>query len=188
MADNITRITSPDDPERCQGMTALGQCKNKAVQDQDHPDLKYCSIHGGANKLVERKKESMRLYHLAKWNVELERHAGHPGIKSLRDEIGILRMMLEYKLNSIHTPVDLILQSGPISEMIMKIEKIVASCHKLEGSIGQLLDKAAVIQFAGEIIGIISEELQDVEGHDAIIQRVADKISTSLSREQEEQK
>ena len=55
------------------------------------------------------------------------------------------------------------LHSQSISELIAKIEKTVLSCHKIENSLGNLLDKTAIIQFAGSILQIIAEHIKDEE-------------------------
>lgn len=138
----------------------------------------YCHLHG-ANKTIEaQKSKSLSNYHLTKWRAKLERHAASPEIKSIREEIGILRMMLEEKLEQCNTPMELMIASGPIADMVLKIEKCVTSCHKLEGSMGQLLDKQAILQFAGEVINIISDIVTD----EAKINAIADKIMATVGR------
>jgi hypothetical protein len=56
------------------------------------------------------------------------------------------------------------IHSNKISDLVIKIEKLVSSCHRLERSTGQLLDKTAIIQVAGmfsEVIGeYVSEDIQ----------------------------
>jgi len=44
-----------------------------------------------------------------------------------------------------------------IANLVDKIEKTVASCHKLDASMGQLMDKQALIQFADTVIAAIAE-------------------------------
>lgn len=120
----------------------------------------------------------MRNYRLTKWQARLSEKADAEGLKSLRDEVGILRICLEERLEQCKEPMDLILHSGPISDMVMKIERVVSSCHKLEGSMGQLLDKQAILQFAQVIIGIIGEELA---GQENKIATIADRIVESVA-------
>ena len=132
--------------------------------------------HGGNNALRQSKQDSMRNYNLTKWRAQVSQKTDNEGIKSLRDEIGILRVVLEERLNRCADATDLILQSGPISDMVMKIERVVTSCHKLEGSMGSLLDKQAILQFATLVIGIISEEVAD----DASIERISDRLLAAV--------
>lgn len=174
MAEGITKVEA-NDPNRCQGPSKLnGQCPNKAI-----PNSKYCIMHGGHIQLNKERKERIRNYQLGKYQAALERHTDAPEIKSLRDEIGILRMLLEERFKTIHSETDLMLQTNIISDLITKVEKLVVSCHKLEGSMGQLLDKQALLQFASEIIGIIGEEIED----ELVMKRIADKIIASLSKD-----
>ena len=125
-------------------------------------------------------KESLRNYQLtiAKWRIKLNDKADAAGVKSLRDEIAILRICLEERLNRCENETDLILQSQAISYMVMNIERVVSSCHKLEGSMGHLLDKQAVLQFAQVVIGIITKVLSDEDQ----INLIADEILQTVGR------
>jgi len=163
----IRRADSPEDPERCQGVIrSQGQCINKAT-----PGSEYCHAHGG-NKGVERaKQESLSNYRLSKWQAE------SPHIKSLRDEVGILRMLMEETLNRCETNFDLIAQSQKISDLTMKITAVVEKCHRLEGSMGQLLDKKTIIQMANTFINIISEEDLPEETLDRLSGRIIESLT-----------
>jgi len=190
MSDEIHKMEYPEDPHRCQGKGKDGQCVNqgfiKSVDDEGNPDYAiHCAVHGGKAEAKKDAAASTRLYRLSKWQNQLERHATAPNIKNLRDEIGILRILMEEKLNSLQDTHDLILHSGAVSDLVLKIEKLVSSCHKLEGSMGQLLDKQAILQFASEIITIISSEITDT----SVLTRITDRIMQTLGRggEQKEQ-
>jgi len=164
----IEKIEYEAQEGRCQAVNSKGQCLNMAYKDS-----KFCLAHGGNKSAQAQEAKNIRNYQLAKWNDRLERFGNSDGIKSLRDEIGILRMMMEERLNLCNDAQDLVLQSGPISDLVMKIDKVVTSCHKLEGAMGQLLDKAALVQFAGEVISIIGDVLQGQEDKtDEIAERI----------------
>lgn len=166
------RADYDEHPHRCQAVHGQGQCRNLAVK-LDSGYGKNCMAHGGNNQVAKEKAASLRNYRLTKWNAKVQRFGNQPEIKSLRDEIGILRLLMEERLNRCNDAQDLILQSAPISDMVMKIEKVVASCHKLEGSMGQLLDKQAILQFAQQVIGIVAREL---EGEEQKIDAIAEGI------------
>jgi len=162
-----------DDPNRCQAIAgSLGQCPNLAVRTDGGKYGEYCLAHGGNRFLQAEKQGAIRNYQLDKFKAKLSRHATSPAIKNLRDEIAILRMVLEERLNKCNDAGDLILQSGPISDMVMKINKVIESCHKLEGSMGQLIDKQAILQFASEVIAIIGEE----EDREYVIEKIGSRI------------
>ena len=173
---DIQRVDA-DSPDRCQAVTGQGQCLNKAVSGGTH-----CIVHGGNKQLQSQKAQGVRNYRLTKWRAKLEQQATSPSIKSLRDEIGILRILMEERLEKCQDENELLMQSGPISDLVLKIDKVVTSCHKLEGSMGQLLDKAALIQFASRIIEVIGEVL---EGQDDNLNIIADRILEIMSEGEE---
>lgn len=165
-------VVEPDHPNRCQAIdNATGnQCNYKSVHNGT-----YCMRHGGHKQLERMRKESLRNYHLTKWRDRVLQKADSPDIKSIRDEVGILRMMLETKLNMCNSETDLMLNTHAISDMVLKIEKLVASCHKLETHLGQTLDKSAVLTFASKLIHIITEVVTD--------ESLVEELSTRIMRE-----
>jgi len=139
-----------------------------------------CMMHGGNKQLEAKSNASLRNYQLTQFRAKLERHSTSDNIKGLRDEIGILRMTLETRLNQCNDEMDLLLHSGPISDLVLKIDRLVNSCHKLEGSMGQLLDKTAIIQFANVVIEIIGSEVED----QVVVSRIAEKIIEGMQTEE----
>ena len=125
-SNNIQRITSDDDPRRCQGITPNGQCINKSVENGSN-----CLVHGGNKQEERHERQGLNNYRLTKYQAQLKRFSQSPGIKSLRDEVGILRMILEEKLNQINDNVELVMSSSIISDLVIKINTLVVSCHKL---------------------------------------------------------
>ena len=168
-------------PNRCQAVNVQGQCRNLGLKLPSGKYAPHCLAHGGQHARKAEKKESLRNYQLtiAKWRLKLEDKVDAEGVKSLRDEIAILRICLEERLNRCHDGMDVILQSQAIASMVMNIERVVSSCHKLEGSMGHLLDKQAVLQFAQVVIGIITKAL---DGDDARINLIADEILQTVGR------
>lgn len=173
MAEGIHRITSEDDPERCQSVgRERGQCNNKRTPGSD-----YCLLHGGNKGQGVEAVAAVRNYQLTKFQAELERHSDMSTLKSLRNEVGILRMTLETLLNRCNDSNDLIMNSITISNLVGQIEKLVSSCHKLEGQMGQTLDKQQLMQFASQIVGIISNNLV---GQEKLVGQIADEIINLL--------
>jgi hypothetical protein len=157
----IERMDGEADPERCQATTRMGQCTMKGFLLESGARGSYCKLHGGNKTQASEVAGNLRQYRIGVWQAKLERFADSPILKSLRDEIGILRVLLEEKLNTVQTAAELTMLSGPISDLVMKIDKLVTSCHKLEGSMGQHLDKAAIIQLAGQMTSIMSIHLAE---------------------------
>ena len=110
-----------DDPTRCQAVTKNGQCPSAQIEGSE-----YCMPHGGYAVANRQRAEGLRNYNLTKFfaKQQIANHADSTHIKSLRDEIGILRVMMEERLNGCKDAHDLLLQSGPIADLVMKINSI----------------------------------------------------------------
>lgn len=153
-----TRVEN-DDPRQCD----IGGCKNIAVEGS-----KFCLAHGGRHAAEAAEKQRMRNYQLAKFHVRANELAESKEITSLRDEVGLLRLLIEAKINHCKDTTDLLLISGPLSDLLMKSEKLVTSMEKLENRMGQHLDKTKVVQIAQTLIEIIGRYVENPEILDAI--------------------
>ena len=168
-----------DDPNRCQGINQNRQCMFLA-----NPGTKYCGRHMAAFTTNEE-QNNIRNYRLTKFKAQIEEKADSGAIKSLREEIGITRQVLETFINKCGDETDLMIYSNKISDLVIKIEKLVTSCHRLEKSTSQLLDKTAIIQVAAFFIDIISEYV-DEEVQEEISSRLLETISNVAIEHQEE--
>jgi len=151
-----------------------GQCPYKRIKGSD-----YCVRHGGHKQVIKNEEESKRQYNVAKWRARIDHFSEHQGVKTLREEIGIARLMLEALLQTCKDEMDLVLYSQKISELVGRIEKLVVSCSRLESSMGMLLDKAQAMQMAGRIINVISEHVQDPEALNSIADAITNEFSDS---------
>jgi hypothetical protein len=166
----LIRVERPDDPRRCQASVVNQQCPYQAIESST-----FCHMHtpGTQDKI---KKEMVRNYQLTQWKSRVDQFADSDSAKSLREEIGIARLVLENILGICKDSHDLILYSAKISDMVMKIEKLVVSCNRLESNLGMLLDKTAAINLASQIVAIISEEVPD----DLLIEKIGRRIVESI--------
>ena len=179
MAEDIETMDGHADPYRCQAIGRQGQCTNKGVRLDEDKYGGFCRVHGGNKTQEAHEAKKVRNYRLTKFQAQLERQTNSSAIKSLREEIGILRMIMEEKLNRCTDMAGLLLESQQISDLVLKIEKLVVSCHRLEGSLGQTLDKQAILQFASEIISIIGTKLK---GQEDLIEEIANEIVAVVGR------
>ncbi len=159
----------PDDPNRCQAMNAHGQCPYISEKNG------RCMRHNAANKRHEEKKATLN-YRLTKYQTRVSELATSETLKSLREEVGLLRMMIEEIVNSCKNENELNINSQRIASMLMQANTLVLSCHKLEVATGALLDKTAIVNLADQIINIISEFVKD----DAVLKMISDKIVASI--------
>ena len=100
------------------------------------------------------------MYQLGQYERRVNEFAEHDQALGLRQELGILRMMLEKLLERCAKDAgedQLILQMNPISDMVTKINRLVLDCKKLEEFSGGYLTKAQVLVLAQEMINIFAE-------------------------------
>lgn len=168
--ENKFQRCAPDDPNRCQCVGKNGQCPYLSVPGQTR-----CHRHIGSQLAIDEKKR-VKQYRLQIWQERLDEFAESEQVKSLRDEIGILRLCMENLLNNCKSNMDLIMHSSKISDLAVKLEKLVCSANRLETNMGMLLDKSAALNFAGQIVNIISRHINDP----GIIDEISDEIITAL--------
>jgi hypothetical protein len=65
-----------------------------------------------------------------------------------------------------------------MADLVMKIEKLVVSCDKLENRMGLLLNKDSVLQLANTYVQIINNHIEDPD----IIERVSLAIADATER------
>lgn len=150
-----------------------GPCQNKKL-----PGVDYCAKCGGGKALKDKEKKSLRAYRLAKYQARMEDFANHSQVKGLREEIGILRILMEEKLNSLNTPLELLAHTHTISDLAIKIEKLVTSCHKLEKSMDTFLDSNQVVQLGLEIVKIITTHVDDPKA----IENISNDLAKVMER------
>lgn len=167
--NKFIRAPYPEHPGRCQAVGQKDQCPYMAVEGGS-----YCLRHGGATQRESNRQEAIRNYRLAKWQERVGQFADNDQVKSLREEIGVLRMLLEETVVRCAESTDLLIHSSTISDLVMKLEKLVASCHRLETASGQLLDRAAALQLASKVVEIVGRHVSDAEALDRIAQDIAE--------------
>ncbi len=167
-------VTDPADPRRCKHSYPNEQCWREAEYG-----CQFCLRHGGRSKAQAEEK---RLYQLA--DIDSRRRlaelAGDENIKSLREEIGLLRILIERVMNAAKSDAELMNSATSINSMLLTAQKLVKSCHELEQSTGELLSKQAVVKLGQRICEIVIEELQGIEGHEQIIDRIVDRLFPAI--------
>ena len=141
--------------------------------------IKTCPKHGGNLALKQLEKKIVHSYRLKEWAQRLDEFAEDEQVKTLRGEIGVLRLVLEQTLNKCETNTELILYSSKISDLVTKIEKTVVSADKLEQRLGLVMDRTQALMFVGNIINILQKHIQDP----AKIEAVSNEMITSLGEQ-----
>lgn len=174
MAEHNWDRVEADDPRRCQAVISTkGQCFIIAVEGS-----KFCPAHGGGKAAEQAEKETLRMYRLKKYQARLSEFSDSDKIKSLRDEIGILRILIEERMNICHTDLDLMLHSSVLSDLVVKVEKLVTSCNRLEGQLGTMLDKTQALQLGSEVVEIVARHVENEQ----TLEEIANEIVESINR------
>lgn len=173
MIEDKLKKVPEDHPNRCQAITGAGQCQYMAFYNEDKDRFeRNCKMHGGAALA----KNAERNYQFIKYQDRIAHFADSNQVKSLREEIAVLRMLLEETVNKCQNEVDLMIYSNKITDLAIKIEKLVVSCHRLESQLGQTLDKTAVLNIATRMVNIISEHVTDQKIIEAIVSSIGTMI------------
>jgi glutamine synthetase adenylyltransferase len=126
------------------------------------------------------------MYHLAE--VENRRRLSelsqHEDIKSLHEEIGLLRILIEKRFNMLRTDADYQNASASLNSMFLTLERLIKSCHALEQSLGELLSRQSVAKLGQAMCQIVIEELEGVEGYEQIIDRIVDRLFPEIDEAQ----
>lgn len=170
------RIEYDGDPRRCQSRhPRLGQCIYVKIEGSDH-----CPLHARRGHLEIKKQEEYN-YNLTKYKARVQQFADNPRVKSLREEIGVLRLVLETTVNRCTNDNQLLIYAGKIADLVSRIEKVVNTCNTIETKTGQLLDKSVIMTLVDSILQILSTHIEDpdvLEGvASAILELLGDKYT-----------
>jgi hypothetical protein len=158
------RKVAADSPNRCQAVAASGnQCQLIKVEGSD-----YCIMHGGATYRRDKGRENIKLFNLAVWQARLEQQKDHPQIKTLNNEVGILRILVENKINACKNDTDLVIHSQGISDLIMKLTALVGAATKLDEQMKRSLNKSQVEVYTAQVIEILARHIPNPEVLEAV--------------------
>lgn len=166
---------APGDPRRCQANGMQSQCPYLAEEGST-----YCVRHANNTEMQAANIEEQRNYNLGKWRARVNELADNTKAKSIREEVGIMRLLIENVLVRCKDEHELFLQTGRLSDLLMKAEKLISSCHRLETANGQLLDRTVALSWASAMVGIIADEIKDPIAIDRISEKMMLAFTTVM--------
>lgn len=175
MSKEIIRVTDAADPTRCQGQSLDGQCWNESA-----PGDTRCPHHGGRDKMIPAEK---RMYQLtkARFRDRLTQMMDHDEVKTLREEIGLTRILIEEIWNACDdTPAEIMKSCGTLNGLMLTLERLIKTAHSTEQSLGLLLAKPTVILVAQQIVTMLSEELREYPDFEDTIDRVTTRMLNTI--------
>jgi hypothetical protein len=177
--NKFERVKDEKDPDRCQGIVQggpnAGQCYYKAVAGS-----KFCPMHCGRSA-HESKKNELKNYQLRQYRDRVGDLANSSAIKDLREEIGIVRMVLETLLNQCDNANKLIMYTGQISNLVAQVTKLVQVCQSIEERNNNLLDRKVVIVIADSLVTLVSKYVTDPDQLNEIGAKLVESIELAAS-------
>ena len=150
---------------KCARSGPNGSCPLDATQDS-----LFCEKH--SNDVALRRNYMLADAKLAgKFDVD-------PGnlIYSLRDEVILLRAMVEDRLNMAKTDAEKIVAYSQVGAWIGTLEKLVNSLNKLEKETSQTLTKATLMEIGRQLVQIIADEVSHLPNHEMVIDAISERI------------
>lgn len=181
MSAKIVRAVGADDPYRCQGTSKYGQCLNRIVQDAAGNYLgQKCMMHGGSFALRKSKQEAQFQYRLGQYQNRFKDFATNPGIVSLREEIAVLRVMLEERMCKMTDDFSFVTHAGPVADLTSRIERLVRTCATLEEKSGVTLTKQQVEEIGDKIFDIMVTRVGDLDLDEDRLSSLLSSLSEDL--------
>jgi hypothetical protein len=153
---------------RCEHTTTTQQCTEQAVEGS-----RFCIKHS-KNPQAGLKRQYM--LNQAKYRQRYSDFADSNELRSLRDEISVMRMVFEERLNMVTNDSEMLASCGQIASLAVVIERLVKSCHQLESRLGTLLSKPSLLGIANEIVQILLQELSHLPGYEDLVDRISERI------------
>lgn len=172
----MVKRAEPGSDNQCQGTTATGQCPLEAV-----PNTPYCAMHNGNAVAKSQERQSLNLYRVTKYKERIREHADHPKIRTLAEEIALVRILIEERLATIANSDDpnmMLLHSGPLVAMIDRVRTLLETSVKLDEKLGVLLSQEQADAFTDTIMQILSEEIKDPD----VLTRIAHRLVEAYPR------
>lgn len=165
-----------NDVNRCQANNKKGeQCCYRAIEGEQ-----FCPGH-----IKGLRKKKMAIYNAEKWRANIDRHVQHSQIFSLREELGVLRILLEKQLNRCgDDELELEQRAPAITDLVNKVQITVLQGVKLEQKLAQLLDVGQVNNFAEAVIHAVTTGVGKLsvsqEEKDELLDAIANSIEQAM--------
>lgn len=180
MAEIPCKRVDLNSPLRCQAVYHGGQCGNERVDGS-----LYCPVHGGTRERMRAQKEALVTYKLQQYQeLRMKELITDEAIKSLREEVGILRVTLELLLSKIESG-KFIIYAQKVQLLLGQIRKTVECTHMMETKTENLLDRKVVVSIAGNAIRIVATYVAETACQREIEAKIYDSIDSAVALGQE---
>jgi len=167
------RVPYAEHIDRCQGVDSKGQCWLYKL-----PPSQFCHRHGGNRAGEEARKREVQHLQANAFLQKVREGARSPDLLSLATEVAAIKQMMEIKMSQMIDASTIEIHSGSLANLCVQSEKLVTSCTRLQEKLGNMMSATQAMEFATEIMGIVSEEVGDGETLERIQQRVLAALET----------
>lgn len=154
---------------------AKDDCSRKAFHSKSG-ESPYCARHGGNIIDINKKKKEKKAYYKSKWAASIDEKTKLPNHKSLAEELGILRVLLDEKLNQCADEYELNMEANSISVLVLNIERLVSSIHAMD------LKAAITEDNIKAIIDVISIVLTENIKDKKLLKAITDGIENGIKK------
>lgn len=147
----------PDHPEACQSNTGNGPCCYKR-----EPNSLFCAIHGGGASSAAGERRELQNYKLnSVFADRASQLSNSPRIKSLTDEIALVRTALETVFNSIKSENEMVLYVDRIEKLSTTVSKLITTLQNIQEKNKELLGREVVMSIFDQILEKIVQRVGD---------------------------
>lgn len=162
----MPRVTDLADPHRCKGSSPSGQCLNVAEDGSD-----YCINHCGVNRGPARR---WRKYLMATAEDQglLDQYGADTDLKSLHAEIALTRTIIQNIVGSAKTEVEKTNAFSRVNSHMLTLERLIKTGHSLDKSLGELVNKAELLQLGKQLYQIVIDRLVGVPNYEQLVDAI----------------
>lgn len=169
------QVSHPADPNRCQGVTATGQCLGVRVTGTE-----YCELHGGGRKLLNQEQMYLltEAYHQQRLTELTEEH---DPVEALQEVLALVRLLLTKRLNlTKFNAAELSSAYGPVNALQLTVERIQRSLNTIEQNLKVFLSKTTVLSVGRLTIQIAAEELDGIQDYEGTLLRITQQVNDCI--------
>lgn len=176
MAEIPVERAATNSPFRCQASAKDGQCYNKQT-----PNSQYCPVHGGTREEHAYQKRKAVTYKLQQFQEKrLTELISDDDMKNLREEIGLLRTLLELLMNTITESNKYVIFADKIQLLVGQIRRTVECTHLMESKTSELIDRRIIVRIAGSAVRIVAAYVETTQYREleAKLYKTVDDVAT----------
>mgnify|MGYP000845683266 CR=1 FL=1 len=152
----IPVVVPDDDPNRCKGMANGSQCHFKAIEGGE-----MCIIHGGNTYIMSANKKNIYDLRKTRYLQDFKRMSENSFWRSNREEVGILRVVLQDIISKCESTNDIYVNASRISEIVSKINKLLETSLKIDEKLKALITEEKMYEIAQLLVDAVYDTVQD---------------------------